>query len=145
MQDAAAVQPARAPASSFGPIFAPLLARRGWCAYLSSIGIIHLVLRTLGFPGLGCIFRQCTGLPCPGCGLSHACLDLLRGDWSAAFLAHAFAPIFLAGLALLAAAAVLPGRVRARLTDRIAAFERRTGAVPLLFLALFVYWWARLP
>ena len=27
-----------------------------------------------------CVFRAFTGLPCPGCGLSHAALSLLQGE-----------------------------------------------------------------
>ena len=38
----------------------------------------------------GCPFRRLTGLPCPGCGLTRAWLHALRGDWAAAFRAHAF-------------------------------------------------------
>lgn len=27
-----------------------------------------------------CVFRAATGLPCPGCGLTHAALSLFRGE-----------------------------------------------------------------
>jgi hypothetical protein len=32
-----------------------------------------------------CIWRAVTGLPCPGCGMIHACLALARGDVRAAW------------------------------------------------------------
>lgn len=35
--------------------------------------------------GLPCVFRLVTGWKCPGCGVTHMCLALLRGDWAAAF------------------------------------------------------------
>jgi hypothetical protein len=35
-----------------------------------------------------CPFRLLTGLPCPGCGMGHAVVFALRGDFSASFAAH---------------------------------------------------------
>jgi len=32
-----------------------------------------------------CLWRAVTGLPCPGCGMIHACLALARGDVHAAW------------------------------------------------------------
>ena len=34
---------------------------------------------------LPCLFRQVTGLKCPGCGVTSMCLALLRLDFAAAF------------------------------------------------------------
>ena len=144
MHDAAALQPAPASLRALRPIFAPLLERRSWCIYLATIGIAHLALSRLGLPGLGCIVREYTGVPCPGCGLTHASLDLLEGRWAAAIATHAFAPVFLIGLGLIAFAVVLPASVRRSLALRVAAFERRTWIVPLLTVGLILYWWARL-
>ena len=35
--------------------------------------------------GIGCVFRDVLGFPCPGCGMSRAFLALLRLDVVAAF------------------------------------------------------------
>ncbi len=35
-----------------------------------------------------CVFRMITGLKCPGCGISHMCLDLLRFRFRSAFFDH---------------------------------------------------------
>ena len=36
-----------------------------------------------------CVFRGLTGLPCPGCGLTHAGLSLLRGEVVRSLCYHA--------------------------------------------------------
>ena len=36
-----------------------------------------------------CVFRALTGLPCPGCGLTHAATSLLRGEVVESLLYHA--------------------------------------------------------
>lgn len=60
-----------------------------------------------------CGFKVLTGLPCPTCGSTRACLALVRGDLAAAFASN---PLFvLAGAGalvyLLYAASVLAGRL----------------------------------
>lgn len=47
-----------------------------------------------------CYFRNLTGLPCPGCGLTHAAIALWHGEWGAAWRFHP-------GIYLLAAGAVI--------------------------------------
>jgi len=32
-----------------------------------------------------CVWHAVTGLPCPGCGMTHACLALARGNLRAAW------------------------------------------------------------
>ena len=46
--------------------------------------------------GLYCVFREVTGLYCPGCGSGRAALALLRGDVGAAFRHNPL--VFLLGL-----------------------------------------------
>lgn len=38
--------------------------------------------------GIGCPILYVTGIPCPGCGMSRACLKLLQLDFSAAYHYH---------------------------------------------------------
>ncbi len=38
--------------------------------------------------GLPCLFRLITGWQCPGCGISHMCMALLRFEFPAAFAAN---------------------------------------------------------
>jgi len=141
----AAVQPASAPSRGLPPLLAPLLARRWFCAYLAIFGAVHLVLRSVGLLSVGCVIRQATGVPCPGCGLTHACLDFLAGHWSEGFALHPFAPIFLLLLGLFGTAALLPTAARLALAGQVGAFERHTGIAALLAIALLLNWWLRLP
>lgn len=41
-----------------------------------------------GRPLIPCLFHETTGLYCPGCGVSHMCMALLRLDFEAAFRAN---------------------------------------------------------
>ena len=38
--------------------------------------------------GIGCPILYVTGIPCPGCGMSRACLKLLQLDFSVAYRYH---------------------------------------------------------
>jgi hypothetical protein len=111
---------------------------------LAALGLLQTVLVALRLPGWPCAFRQATGVPCPGCGLSRALAALLRGDLVSALTFHAFAPLLaVCGLVLLAAA-FLPQAARARLSARVGSFESRTGIAVWLAAAFLVYWVVRL-
>jgi hypothetical protein len=47
------------------------------------------------------------GIPCPGCGLTTAIAELLRGDWRGSLSIHAFAPIFVVAFVIMLAAVVV--------------------------------------
>jgi hypothetical protein len=68
----------------------------------------------------------------------------IQGKWHAAIYTHAFAPIIFAAVMLLATAALMPRRMRANLSLRVAVLERRTGFVAILVLVMFIYWGLRL-
>lgn len=38
-----------------------------------------------------CVFRALTGLPCPGCGMTHALISAFEGHWNAAWRLHPLA------------------------------------------------------
>ena len=57
---------------------------------LTALGLLALGLGYAAFIHLTgwavpCLFRQMTGLKCPGCGVTSMCLALLRLDFAAAF------------------------------------------------------------
>ncbi len=52
---------------------------------LPLLGVCYgILVSRIGF-GIPCLFRLVTGLKCPGCGVTHMALCLLRGDLSGAF------------------------------------------------------------
>ena len=69
---------------------------------------------------------------------------LIQGEWRAAMFAHAFAPVFLVGLALVVVVSVLPGSLHRESVRRLAVLERRTGFIPFLLIGIVVYWVLRL-
>lgn len=111
---------------------------------LAGIGLAQTVLVALRLPGWPCAFRQATGIPCPGCGLSRALALLLRGDFPAALAFHAFAPLVAACGLLLVAAALMRKDARLRLAQRVASLETRTGLAVWLAAAYLLYWAVRL-
>ncbi len=55
-------------------------------------------LETIYF--LPCIFKGVTDIPCPGCGMTRACLAILQGEFSTAWRYHPFS-FLLIGLTIL--------------------------------------------
>lgn len=139
--DRRAVSPAR---RTFVPILAPLLRERRWAWLTTALAGGHLVAANAGFSPWGCIIRDYSGVPCPGCGLTSAAVHFMQGEWRAGWLSHAFAPVFLAALLGVAAAAAGPPAWRERLAERVDRWERRTGGGTFFLVALLLYWAARL-
>lgn len=86
------------------------------------LGGFLILLGIIGFsPGEGwgapCLFRALTGLPCPGCGMTHAWRALLHGDWLASWRFHPLGiPAFLLSwTAVLSPWIKMPPNYRARL------------------------------
>jgi len=83
-----------------------------------------------------CAFKTLTGLPCPTCGATRACLALVRGDVAAAFVSNPLLMLAGAGALLYVAYAtvVLAGRLpRCRvLVTRAEAHAVRAVSVALL-------------
>jgi hypothetical protein len=125
------------------PLSAQVLRRRPVAALLAGLAALQLGLVAGGLSGWPCPLREGLGIPCPGCGLSRAVVELLRGEWRASLSHHAFAPLLLAGVAALAAASLLPERLRLRLIVGFDRLERRTRLSGLVLIGLVVYWIAR--
>jgi hypothetical protein len=62
--------------------------------------------------GTLCLFRRVTGIPCPGCGLSHGFVHLAHGDFLAAIADNPLTPVvfFLAALRFATVAIAVLGR-----------------------------------
>ena len=104
---------------------------------LAAIAAFAAVCHVFGI--VVCPLKRLTGVPCPTCGTTRACLAMLRGDVRAAFALQPFAVALVSGVApalLLWAAAAGRARVRAFLA---AAFARRS--VQWLLAALLAADW----
>jgi hypothetical protein len=120
-----------------------LVRNRRVGAVLVAAAAVQVAVTAAGLPGLGCPWRDVTGTPCPGCGLSRACAAMALGDWSLGMRLHPFAPVAVAVLATVGLGAVLPGRPRARLADALERAERRTMLGPVVGALLVAHAVAR--
>jgi len=125
-------------------LLAPLLDRPALARWVIGVGIVHLALTQANLVGLRCTVHELTGLPCPGCGLTGACLHLLHGEWRSALALHPFAPVFLLAMAAVLLGAILPAKPRRNLAARIAYAETHHGLAVWLAGTLLVYWIFRL-
>jgi len=128
----------------FTPTFSTILQDRSESLVIFGTGVALVGLHLSGIAAWNCPFRSLFGIPCPGCGLTTATGQLLRGHFANSLRTHAFAPIFLFSFLLLTVVVFLPQKQRDSLIDWVARFERRTGATFLVLAALMVYWVVRL-
>jgi len=129
----------------FKPVLASLLENR--LAAFMLVGIVALQIGSLLLTDVEvwrCPIKAALGIPCPGCGLSHAGVLLLRGRWQQALHTHAFAPLFLLGFIVILVSGLLPRHLHDRFAAWVAVLERRTGMVAFVLVGLIVYWIVRL-
>jgi len=126
------------------PAFSDLLSDRRTVAIIIGAGALHIGLSMAGFSLWSCPIRAATGVPCPGCGLTTAILELLHGKFSASLQTHAFAPVFLAALAFMLVTVFLPEETRQRLLSVVRNYEMRSGLTAWVLFGLVLYWVVRL-
>ncbi|MBI5352840.1 MAG: DUF2752 domain-containing protein [Chloroflexi bacterium] len=128
----------------YAPTFSGLLEKRreGWV--IVGVGALHLGLSLAGLPAWSCPILAATGVPCPGCGLTRATMQLIHGDFSSSFRTHAFAPIFLFAMLVMIVTLVLPEPQRVTLLKKITDFETRSGITAWVLSFLMLYWAFRL-
>ena len=125
-------------------VLTSLLEEPGLSMGILGAGVAHVALTGMGLEGWPCPFYKVTGRPCPGCGLGRACVLLLKGHWQDALRIHAFAPVLLVVLAVLAAGLALRGRPKTALCRAISRLEAGTRLDVVLLTGLMVYWFLRL-
>lgn len=126
------------------PILSPILRDRRFGLFVCIAATLQFILTFFRFPGWPCPFFHALGIPCPGCGLTRATLFLIEGQWKQSLLMHAFAPLVVVGLLLMAFCTVAPRQHAERLATGTEAIERRTGLTILIIGGLILYWLARL-
>jgi Protein of unknown function (DUF2752) len=130
------------------PPFTSLVRSRPLAALLAGIAGLQLALVAFGVPGWPCPLLHGLGIPCPGCGLSRAVIELLRGDWRGAIELHAFSPLLLIAIVMILGTSLLPERHRIPVIAWVERAERHTGLSVLLLVGLLLYWafrWASAP
>jgi hypothetical protein len=112
------------------------LWRRKWSTLCVAVLLMSLVLPSSGLFGAIpiCLFRRITGLPCPGCGLTHSFSALSRGEVAQAALCHALGPVLWFITFFLATGVFWPQKVWEGLG---ALFSRHTRLFLLSLLAFF--------
>jgi hypothetical protein len=128
----------------YAPVFSSLLESRREGLIIVGAGAVHLGLSFAGLPSWNCPILAMTGIPCPGCGLTRATMELIHGDFVSSFHTHAFAPIFLFALFLMVVTLVLPNSQRINLIARISHLEARSGVTAWVLFSLMLYWAVRL-
>ena len=126
------------------PIFSSIIQDRVVGAVLLGAAGLQLGTFVLNLPTWSCPFLHVIGIPCPGCGLTRAIVALLEGDWQSALTLHAYAPIFVVAIVLIACATLLPSKPRNWFMTQFELVERRTGITAILLIGLVVYWLIRL-
>lgn len=93
------------------------------------LGFLLLALAVLVLD-VGCIFRRITGIPCPGCGMTRACLAAMRLDFHSAFFYH---PLWFLPAPLVLGTIFFPGGIF------VSQKAEKVMACVLLALVLGVY------
>jgi hypothetical protein len=128
----------------FKPILGTILRDRRLASIICGAAFLQLLLTWFRLPGWTCPLFHTFGIPCPGCGMTRATLFLVHGDWKQALTMHAYAPIILIGLIMIAVCTVAPRNHVDKIIVRTEAIERYTGISFILLGGLIVYWLARL-
>lgn len=58
-------------------------------------GLLYALCVILFHGGIPCLFHNITGLKCPGCGMTHAMIALLKFDFHMFITSNLFAPVIL--------------------------------------------------
>lgn len=51
-------------------------------------GFAYYMLARFHFAAVPCVFRTITGLKCPGCGVTHMLINMIRMNFAGAFVAN---------------------------------------------------------
>jgi hypothetical protein len=91
-----------------GSFFEEPWKKRFYGGLLFTLGLLRFIFffkpgameGDMGVKILLCPFRNLTGLPCPGCGLTRAVHLMAHGEFARAMSFHVFAPVFFLGVFL---------------------------------------------
>ena len=102
-------------------------------------GLVYFALAICGVDLMPCPLLKVTGLPCPGCGMTRACLAMLQGNWAEVWHLNPFGPVFAVFWAVVAVGVALPQPWRDRFATWLGRFEQRTRWAGWLAGGLAIY------
>jgi len=127
---------------------APPVARRTWLdraltdIHLRASAVLTVALFFMppdGVPGVDlCMFKNSTGLPCPGCGLTRCGSNLVRGNFARAFNYNPFGFVIIPVMAGMGVMAVLPRRWRDGVRRFLKAHSTAYHRALIVFTIAFV-------
>ena len=124
----------------FAPVLGPLMQNRWIIFLLAALAVVQVALTAAGTMAWRCPVKSTLGVVCPGCGLTRAMVLLIQGHWHASFHTHAFAPIFLMGVMVLTIISITSKKFQQKTARWTTEFEKRTGVVAVLMIAMLTYW-----
>ena len=124
----------------------PLSAIPSFLASRQALICLPIALAVFVIPpetGLGieiCFLKRLTGGPCPGCGMTRSCANLVRGRVHRAVDFHPFGVIFAPVLFGMAALSLLPAAARKAFAGNLSKRGRLLQVLSILFwTAFFIY------
>ncbi|HKV41395.1 MAG TPA: DUF2752 domain-containing protein [Blastocatellia bacterium] len=116
-----------------------------WAATVMLVGLSLVFLVSILYKAPGgdyfsiCLFKNLTGLPCPGCGLTHSFCALGKGNVTQAFLYNELGPLlFLVALVVWARSIALLAGWRSLAGAVDSAISRiRLGKMTIVAFAVF--------
>lgn len=116
--------------------FIKRLGHSGYLLPSTLLGYLWLKGYQPGVPGLSCLMRSMTGIPCPTCFLTRATCSALSGNLAESIQFHAFGPVAAASLIYWA---ILSAKERQFYPNQM----KKIPALCIIFGLIF-YWIARL-
>jgi hypothetical protein len=112
------------------------LQHSGYLIPSALLGYLWVKGQQPGIPGLSCLMRSMTGIPCPTCFLTRATCSALTGNIAESVQHHAFGPI--------AAATLIYWAIWSIKAKQLVPNELKIKLFPISIAALIFYWIARL-
>ena len=109
------------------------------CVFAAWLGLSLAILTPPHGTGFSvCWFKHCTGLPCPGCGLTRSLSCALRGMFVESWQYHPMGWLILGLFLTIATASLLPAHYRLRVESYLQLRAFAFNAIYLAFVVTFV-------
>jgi hypothetical protein len=128
-----------APDSKRWHLIAALLAQPRLARGLLLGTAVYGLISWWGLPLLVCPWKNLTGLPCPGCGMTRSTFALLRGHYRQSLESNALTWVVLLMLLIVAIGVTIPARYRMVWVRSIGRWEQRSRWGLWYAIVLIIY------